>query len=258
MNEDTQLQKVETNVQEMPFYSHFAELRSRMLKCIVAVFVGAIASFSFADWLYGFLAVPVKEALPESSQMIFISPVEPFFVYLKLSVLAGGGLTSPFVFFQIWRFIAPGLYAHEKKALIPLVFCSTVIFIVGAVFCYKGVLPLGLQVLISAGSTEAFSATAQISMSEYYTLVIRLIAAFGIVFEMPVFSYFLTKLGVITPQTLVRHWRIAVVIIFVMAALLTPPDILTQVLLGLPMCLLYAVSILVSKMASKPQSVSTP
>ena len=238
--------------QEMPFYAHFAELRSRMLKSLAAVGLGAVVCFSFAPKLYAILAMPVYDALPEESrQLIFLNPVEPFFVYLKISVLTGFILSSPWVFFQIWRFIAPALYAHEKRAIVPLVFWSTVIFIAGAAFCYFGVLPFGLQALIGAGMTEEFAATAQISMASYYDLVIRLIAAFGIVFEMPIFSYFLTKLGVITHHTLLKHWRIAIVLIFIMAAILTPPDVLTQILLGLPMCLLFGISILVSRMAEK-------
>ena len=193
-------------------------------------------------------------ALPEEARnLIFLNPVEPFFVYLKISLLTGFIATSPYIFYQIWRFIAPGLYAHEKRALIPMVIASTVIFLAGAGFCYGFVLPLGLKALIGAGNTEEFSAVAQISMASYYDLVIRLIAVFGIVFEMPVFSMFLTKLGVITHKSLIHHWRVAVIIIFVLAALLTPPDVLTQVFLALPMCLLYAVSIFLSKMVESKQ-----
>lgn len=241
----------------MPFIAHFIELRSRLAYSIAAVAVGTMASFSFAPTLYAFLAQPVYQALPESSrQLIFLNPIEPFFVYLKLSILAGFIVASPFVFFQIWRFIAPALYANEKRALIPLVLGSTVVFLLGAAFCFYGILPLGLETLIAAGITEEFSATAQISMAAYYDLTIRLIAAFGFVFEMPVFSYFLTKLGVITHKTLTKHWRIAVILIFVVAAILTPPDVLTQVALGLPMCLLYGVSIGVAKLAEKRKNAS--
>ena len=236
---------------EMSFYAHFVELRSRLFRILFAVLLGAVVCFSFASTIYGFLAQPIYQALPEASrELIFLNPVEPFFVYLKISILAGVVLTSPYIFFQIWRFIAPGLYAHEKKAVIPLVLSSTVIFILGVCFCYCLILPYGLKALIGAGITENFAATAQISMAAYYDLVIRLIAAFGIVFEMPVFSYFLTKLGVITHMTLVRHWRIAVVLIFVAAAILTPPDVITQISLAMPMCLLYGVSILVAKLSN--------
>ena len=235
---------------EMPFYAHFVELRSRLLRIAAAILVGTIVCFSFAPAFYGFLASPIYEALPETSrELVFLNPVEPFFVYLKISILAGFLLTSPYVFFQVWRFIAPGLYAHEKRAVVPLVAASTIIFMLGAVFCYGLILPYGLKALIAAGMTDEFAATAQISMAAYYDLVVRLIAAFGIVFEMPVFSLFLTKLGVITYRTLLKHWRIAVVLIFVAAAILTPPDVITQVALATPMCLLYGVSIFVSRVS---------
>ena len=238
------------NLQEMPFYAHFAELRSRLVKSLLAIVVGAFACFAFAPKIYAFMAQPILDALPESArQLIFLNPIEPFFVYLKVSVLVGFMVASPFVFFQIWRFIAPALYAHEKKAIVPLVASSTLVFALGAVFCYCVVLPVGLKTLVAAGMTEDLPAAAQISMEAYFGLMIRLIAAFGIVFEMPIFSFFLTRLGVITHRSLVKHWRGAIVAIFILAALLTPPDVLTQVALGLPMCLLYAVSIGVARLA---------
>ena len=249
-NTAPQIKTCDESSEEMPFSEHFAELRSRLIKSLAAIAVGTLVCFSFAPDFYAFVAQPVLEALPEESrQLIFLNPIEPFFVYLKLSILAGFILTSPFVFFQIWRFIAPGLYAHERRTMIPLVFCSCLVFLLGAAFCYGIVLPLGLKTLIAAGMTESFAATAQISMASYYDLVIRLIAAFGIVFEMPIFSYFLTKLGVINHQTLKKHWRIAVVVIFILAALLTPPDVITQIALATPMCLLFVLSIVIAKWA---------
>ena len=239
---------------EMSFYAHFRELRSRVIRSLVAVVAGAMICFSFSPVIYNFLAQPIYGALPEDARnLVFLSPVEPFFIYLKISILAGFILASPFVFFQIWRFIAPGLYRHEKKAIIPLVAASTGVFLLGAAFCYGFVLPLGMKALISAGQTEDFSATAQISMASYYNLVIRLITAFGLVFEMPIFSIFLTKLGVMDHRTLLKHWRIAVVIIFILAAILTPPDVITQIALALPMCLLYVISIGLAKISEKPQ-----
>ncbi|MGN1071594.1 MAG: twin-arginine translocase subunit TatC [Bradymonadia bacterium] len=240
-------------LKEMPFMAHFIELRARLFRIILAILIGTLACFSFAPMLYGFLAAPIFDALPEESrELVFLNPVEPFFVYLKISILSGFILTSPYVFFQIWRFIAPGLYAREKRLLVPLVASSTVVFLVGAIFCYLLILPLGLKTLIDAGITHEFAATAQISMASYYDLVVRLIVAFGIVFEMPIFSWFMTKLGVISSKCLVKHWRMAVVIIFIVAAILTPPDVITQLALGLPMCLLYGVSILLSRLAAKP------
>ena len=242
------------NDSEMPFMAHFAELRSRIIKIVLAVFAVSVACFSFAPQVYEFLAQPLYGALPESSrQLIFISPAEPFFVYLKLSILMGIIATLPWTFFQIWRFIAPALYRREKRALVPLVLSSTAIFVIGAIFCYWGVLPLGMQALIAAGMTEDFSAAAQISMSSYYDMAICLTLAFGLVFEMPVFTYFLTRLGLTDDAALKRHWRVAVIVIFIVAAILTPPDVITQCALGIPMCALYAISIFVAK-AAKPKN----
>ena len=126
---DNPVVKTKDKTAEMPFYAHFVELRSRLIKSLVAVFVGSLVCFSFSPTFYAFMAEPIYGALPEAHrELIFLNPVEPFFVYLKISILAGFILTSPFVFFQIWRFIAPGLYAHERRAIIPLVGCSTIIF----------------------------------------------------------------------------------------------------------------------------------
>lgn len=252
--------KDEIEDSEMTFYAHFRELRNRLIKCLAAVALVALLSASYAPGVYNFLAKPIYGALPQdANNLVFLSPVEPFFIYLKISILMGFLIASPFVFFQIWRFIAPGLYKNEKRALVPLVAASTGVFILGAAFCYGFVLPLGMKALIGAGKTEAFSAIAQISMASYYDIVLRLILAFGLVFEMPIFSIFLTKLGVMDHNTLQKHWRIAVVIIFILAAILTPPDVITQIALALPMCLLYLVSIALSKWAEKPvQSSVTP
>lgn len=241
----------EESLQEMPFMAHFKELRARLLRIFAAVFLGAILCFSLAPTAYSYLAAPLYTALPEQSQkLIFLSPVEPFFVYLKISILLGFILTLPYCFYQVWRFIAPGLYSHEKRALVPLVACSSFIFIAGALFCYFVILPFGMQALIGAGMTEEFTASAQISMSAYYDLAIRLLLAFGLVFEMPIFSIFLTKLGLITDKTLTKNWRIAIVIIFVIAAILTPPDVFTQIALALPMCLLYGLSIILARLSA--------
>lgn len=235
--------------------AHFAELRRRFIFILLAWAVGLLACFEFAPVFYDWLSRPLQDALETDASLIFISPIEPFFVYLKLSLIASVFLTSPYTFWQVWRFIAPGLYRHEKRTILPIALLSSFIFIAGAVFCYFMVLPLGMKALISAGQTEDFTATAQISMQSYFALTTRLLLAFGIVFEMPVFSLFLTRLGLITHRTLIGHWRIAVVLIFVAAAILTPPDVITQICLGIPMCALYGVSILLSWLVQKKQTL---
>jgi len=231
----------------MPFIAHFTELRARLIRIILALVIGILVCFSFAEKLYAWLTQPIQPILQDpSAELIFISPVEPFFVYLKLSFIAAIFLTSPWTFYQIWRFIAPGLYQHEKRAILPMVAASSAIFVLGALFCYYVVLPLGLETLIATGMGTDFAAVAQISMDAYFDLVTKLMLAFGLIFEMPIFSLFLTRLGVINHKSLLKHWRIAIVINFIVAAILTPPDVVTQILLGVPMCLLYAVSIFLS------------
>lgn len=258
MSDETLPKTSEEKLNEMPVMDHFKELRRRFIHILAAWAIGLIACFEFAPFFYDWISRPIQDALGSDASLIFISPIEPFFVYLKLSLLAAVFITSPYAFWQVWHFIAPGLYRHEKRTILPIALLSSAVFIAGAVFCYFLVLPLGMKALIAAGQTEDFTATAQISMQSYFALTTRLLLAFGIVFEMPVFSLFLTRLGIITHRTLIAYWRIAVVIIFVIAAILTPPDVITQICLGIPMCALYAVSILLSWLVQKrnPSTVS--
>lgn len=258
MSETPLLRTSEESLREMPVMEHFAELRRRFIRILAAWVIGLLASFEFAPFFYDWLSQPLQDVLGSDTSLIFISPVEPFFVYLKLSFLASVFLTSPYTFWQVWRFVAPGLYRHEKRTILPIALLSSLVFMAGAVFCYTMILPLGMKALIAAGQTEDFTATAQISMQSYFALTTRLLLAFGIVFEMPVFSLFLTRLGIITHRTLLAHWRTAIIMIFIIAAILTPPDVITQICLALPMCVLYAVSILLAWLVQKrhvlPQS----
>lgn len=229
---------------KMPVLAHFAELRTRFIRMIIAIFLCFFICFGYAPEIYAYLSKPLLSALPSAAKsLIFITPVEPFYIYIKLSLISSVFITAPYLFFQIWRFIAPGLYKNERKNIIPLVASSSFVFLLGAAFCYFIVLPLGLKTLIAAGMTDAFMASAQITMEAYFNFTTRLLLAFGIVFEMPVFSYFLTRLGILKYQQLLKQWRVAVVAIFIIAAILTPPDVITQITLAIPMCLLYALSV---------------
>ncbi len=239
------------SLSEMPVMEHFAELRRRVIRILAAWVIGILVCFNYSPEIYRWLAEPLQGALGKESSLIFTSPIEPFLVYLKVSLIASIFLTSPYTFWQIWRFIAPGLYAHEKRTIVPIAMASSLIFIGGAAFCYYVVLPLGMQALLGAGQSEAFTADAMITMQSNFALTTRLAIAFGLVFEMPVFSLFLTRLGLIDHHFLIKQWRIAVVIIFIIAALLTPPDVVTQICLGLPMCALYVLSIFLSWMVQR-------
>ncbi|MFA5623721.1 MAG: twin-arginine translocase subunit TatC [Bradymonadales bacterium] len=241
---------------EMPFLEHFRELRRRLIYIVVVLFIGLLACFTVAGKIYDWLAIPIFDALPETNKnLVFLDPLEPFFVYLKLSLLAALFVSSPFIFYQIYRFVAPALYRKERRWILPATAFSSLIFVAGAAFCYYVVLPLGLGTLIKFGLDNTQDLVPQISMAFYYSLVIKLMLAFGLIFETPVFAVILARLGLITRKSLTKHWRGAVVGIFILAAVLTPPDAITQILLALPMILLYGVSILLVGLVQKRELV---
>ena len=229
----------------MTFMEHLAELRQRLLYSAIAVVVAMIGAFFFAEYLFYWLVQPLVVALPEGEKAIkYINPVEPFLVYLKLSFLAGLFIASPVVLYQAWRFVAPGLYPREKRAIVPFVLSGTLFFVGGALFCRYVVLPVGLLALMGVGSqAELFTAEPAITMREYFDVSTKLLLAFGLVFEMPVVVLFLSWIRLITYKTLLKHWRIAIVLSFLVAAILTPPDVGTQLMLAGPMIVLYFFSI---------------
>ncbi len=169
-----------------------------------------------------------------------------FITYLKVSLISGIMLASPVIFYEFWKFVAPGLYQNEKRLLVPFVLCSCVLFLGGAIFGYFVVFPFGFRFFLGF-SNEYIKALP--SVKQYFSFAMKLLIAFGIVFELPVISYFLTKIGVITPQFLKNNRRYAIVIIFALAAIFTPPDVMTQFMMAVPLILLYEVSIMISKIA---------
>ncbi len=189
---------------------------------------------------------PLKDALPEGSHLIFTNLPEMFITYLKVSLISGIILATPVIFYEFWKFVAPGLYQNEKRLLVPFVLCSCVLFLGGAIFGYFVVFPFGFKFFLGF-STEYIKALP--SVKQYFSFAMKLLIAFGIVFELPVISYFLTKIGIITPQFLKNNRKYAVVIIFALAAIFTPPDVMTQFMMAIPLIVLYEVSILISKIA---------
>ncbi|QDG51818.1 twin-arginine translocase subunit TatC [Persicimonas caeni] len=229
----------------MSIIEHLAELRTRLIYSIIAVFVGVIACWFFRDQIFTFLKQPLLMAAPEGqielSNIHHKDLAEPVFAMLKTALVGGIFATSPFTLYQLWKFISPGLYSHEKKIAIPFVVLATLFFFGGAAFCYYFVLPYGFKFLMMFGLEV--SSTPQLMMSEYLSLVTKLLLVFGVVFELPILSMFLSAMGVIDHNTLLRHWRAAVIGSFVAGALLTPADPMTQVLLAVPLCVLYFISI---------------
>lgn len=239
---------------KLPFTAHLEELRKRLLISLLAIAVGAVVSFAFAKQLFYFLAQPLVKILPPDQPMIFTALTEAFFTYFKVALLSGFILASPVVFYELWKFVAPALYEHEKRFVLPFVVSAMVFFIIGALFAYYIVFPFGFRFFLGF-STDYLKLLPK--MSEYFSLILRLIFAFGLVFEMPVITFFLAKMGVVDGKMLSSKRRYAIVIIFIAAAILTPPDVGTQLLMAGPLLILYEISVWVAKVfGRKPVTVS--
>lgn len=241
----------------LPFTEHLHELRRRLIACIIAVLVGFIVSYNFAEQLFQILCRPWLEALPkdQSIKLIATAPHEAFFTYMKVSFIAGIGLAVPVILFQMWRFIAPGLYENEKRALIPVVFFSSFFFLGGALFGYFCVFPYGFKFFASFATDYI---TPMITTREFLRFSTKLLLGFGIVFELPVFAYFLAKLGLITAPLMRRMRKVAVVLIFVIAAALTPgPDVFSQLMMAGPLLILYEISVWIVHACGKKKKAET-
>jgi sec-independent protein translocase protein TatC len=228
---------------------HIAELRSRLIKIVITFFVLFIIAFLFWRDIFAFLAKPATDVLHTSdkSEMIFTNLVEPFVTAVKVSLYTALFASLPVILYQSWKFITPGLYENEKKLLLPFVIFGTVMFYIGAAFAYFVVFPVGFKVLINFGGDNF---TAMLKISEYVSVSLKIMIGFGIAFELPVLSYFLAKLGLITDKTLKDFFRYAVVIIFIVAAILTPPDLFSQLAMATPLLILYGLSIWIAKVVN--------
>ncbi len=233
---------------KQPFLGHLEELRKRLIACAIAIGVGFVISYIFAEKLFQILIAPLKAVLPAGDRLIFTALPEMFFTYLKVAFISGIMLVAPFIFYQLWLFIAPGLYKNEKRYVIPFVIASTILFVGGALFGYFVVFPFGFKFFISF-TNEYVKALP--SVKQYFGFAVKLLFAFGIVFELPVVIFFLTKMGVVTPALLRKNRKYAVLLSFIVAAILTPPDVITQCMMAGPLIVLYEIGILVSVSAWK-------
>ena len=235
---------------------HLVELRKRLGLSVLSVFIAFIIAFVFHEAILAWITAPLNEALEQVAHlsqkaadgMVTTHQVGgAFFVALKVSFFAGLLGALPFMLYQIWLFVAPGLYSNEKKMVLPFVIGGSIMFLVGVLFAYYVVTPFGFQFLITFGS---FLYTPLINIEDYVGFFTKIMMGFGIAFELPVFAYFLALLGLVTDKTLKDFFKYAVLIIFVVAALLTPPDVLTQLLMAAPLVLLYGVSILIVRVVN--------
>ena len=226
----------------MPFLIHLEELRWRLLKSVISVVVMAAVAFYFRNQLFDFLIQPLGD-----TELHFTEITGSFYAYMKVALIAGLLAALPFVFYQFWSFIAPGLYQTEKAAVLPLVLISTILFLIGATFCYLTVLPTALWFLINFSDVLV----PVITVNSYISFAGMLLMAFGAGFELPVVSYFLGRLGIINAPMMSKARRYAFVGILIVGAIITPPDVLTQVLLAGPVYALYEVSIIIVRVTQK-------
>jgi sec-independent protein translocase protein TatC len=228
----------------MSFLEHLDELRRRLIVSLAAVLVGFLVALLFIEQLFSFIMRPLQAVLPDGGKLIYTEPAEAFLLYMKVAALAGLFLAAPIVLWQIWMFIAPGLYSHEKRFAIPFVLLSTVFFAFGALFSHYLVFPWAWR-FFAQFSTDYMAFTPKIAPT--FSLYVRMMLAMGVVFEMPTLVFFLARVGLVTPGLLIRNIKYAVLVIFVIAAIMTPgPDVVSQALMAAPMIGLYGLSIVIA------------
>jgi len=226
----------------MTLTEHLEDLRWCLLRSVIAVLVGSVVCYFFANAIFAFMVAPLRANLQPGQGLIGTSVTEAFFSEIKVAIAAGVLFSCPYIFYQIWRFVAPGLSGGEKKLVLPFVLCATLFFLGGSYFCYRIVLPVAFKYFVEQYDT--MGVTPAIRIGEYFTFFFRMVLAFGVTFELPVFTFFLVRLGLWNYRLMISSFRYAIIGIFVLAAILTPtPDVINQSLLALPMLVLYVLSI---------------
>jgi len=242
--------------EKLPFTSHLEELRKRLITVFIAIGIGFVVSFGFKERLFKILVQPLIKVMKEGETLIYTGLPEAFFTYLKVSFLSGLIVASPIILYQFWMFVAPGLYKNERRMMVPIVVLSSFFFIGGALFGYFFVFPFGFKFFMGF-ATDTIRPLP--SMKEYFGFSAKLLLAFGLVFELPLVLTFLAKLGIVSVDFLKKNRKYAVLLIFTGAAILTPPDVITQVLMALPLMILYEISIIGAKVfgKKKPKEAET-
>ena len=237
----------------MSFLEHLEELRKRIIYSLIAVTVGFFACWNYHEFIFRFVQRPVMDALQHNGmaeKLVYLNPTEPFNLYLKVAFLAGLFVASPFVLYQVWLFISPGLYRHEQRYVLPFMFSTVFLFLGGGLFAYKMVYPAALNFLIDYG--KQFQ--PMITIGEYTDLFLTIMLGMGLIFEMPILVFFLSMMGIVSPRWMWHNVRYSILVIFIVAAILTPTtDILNMCLFAAPMVALYILSIGVAWMVHPAQ-----
>jgi len=242
------------STQQETFISHLIELRDRLIRALLVVVVVFVCLMPWAGDIYDILAKPMMDTLPEGTHMIATGVVTPFFVPVKVTMMVAFVLAMPWVLFQAWAFIAPGLYAHEKRMALPLVAGSTLLFLIGMAFCYFFVFGMVFKFIAEFAPKSIVPAP---DIEQYLSFVMSMFIAFGVTFEVPVAVILLVKAGVVDVAKLREMRPYVIVGAFVIAAIVTPPDVISQLMLAIPMCLLYELGIILSRWMSKPVPAAT-
>jgi len=247
----------EDKVKQGSFVDHLSELRSRLTKAIIYLFIFFVVCYFFAENIYAFLVEPYADAVKddkENRRLIFTALHETFITYLKVAFFTAFFVTSPIILTQVWKFIAPGLYKNEKRALLPYLIATPTLFLLGGMLVYYLVMPLAIKFFLTFESTAQISGLPiqlEAKVNEYLSLIMRLIFAFGLSFQLPVLLSLLARVGFIDSDYLKKRRKYVIVIIFAVAAVLTPPDPITQIGLGIPLLILYELSILSVKIIER-------
>ena len=224
----------------MGLMEHLEELRRRLLRAALVFFLSFLVCWAFCKQIYDFLAQPIYELLPEGEKLVFLGVTDPFTLYIKVAALAGVFVASPLILYQVWGFVAPGLYRREKLMAGPFIFFGSLLFLAGGAFAYYVAFPFAVEFMLDLG--DQFE--AQISVMRYLSFLMTVILGLGLMFELPMVIFVLSRLGVVTPKFLLRHFRWAVLLIFVVAAIITPtPDVLNLCIFALPTIFLYLVGV---------------
>lgn len=235
---------------EQPFVSHLIELRDRLIRALVAVMLCFVVLMVWptASGLYDILAAPLTAHLPKGATLIATNVISPVLVPLKITLMAAFLVALPYVLYQAWAFVAPGLYTHEKRLVLPLVVSSTFLFLVGVAFCYFIVIP-AMSAFIQAWAPKSITAAPDIE--QYFGFVLTLFIIFGLAFEVPIVVIVLARVGVVTIEQLRRYRGYFIVVAFIVAAVVTPPDVISQLALAIPMCALYELGIMAAQLFIK-------
>ena len=230
----------ERELRKMSFLEHLEELRKRLLISILAILGAFLLCWNYADWIFGLLEQPLAKFLPKGGKLVYTTLTEPFMLYMKVAFFGGIFVASPIIMFQLWKFISPGLYKRERRYAAPFIIFATLFFVLGGYFGWRVILPGACDFFLKTGKQF----TQMIKADEFFSFASKMILASGLVFETPILIFFLARLGIVTPAFLMQKFKYAIVLAFIIAAIVTPsPDMVNQTLLALPMIALYLLGV---------------